>query len=382
MQLARLRIIPADVAYWIRKALVFRFVKGRLARDQHATRTHIIRLNKPEQFLAVLRLLKFLQPVDLIAHGIFIFLILYTRELDNVEVRHILFMLSIIFGSYLLFWYGIRLSGPASIILGALSLYYRAMCIFVLMYSDKLTQGNITENTVLLIIGIIMIYFFTWGPVGLVCAQRRWMTSIVLIPFIPFALFLFLWEQGRNQISVLIRVGLYDYLIKNKKVRALIFALTIGGIGGYTITFIPKHLFLYIMWAWASSSVIFVLPIIAGLFLYYFRWLLLRRWIRVALVGVNAADVVDIYRELEFGFLQLRILQYVRASGLLSDGENVEEFVSTIMEGEPLKSDVNIQIGRWTVPILFRTFLFPTYYQEKRDELYKLREDMLNERSA
>jgi hypothetical protein len=250
------------------------------------------------------------------------------------------------------------------------------------MYSDKLTQGNITENTVLLIIGIIMIYFFTWGPVGLVCAQRRWMTSIVLIPFIPFALFLFLWEQGRNQISVLIRVGLYDYLIKNKKVRALIFALTIGGIGGYTITFIPKHLFLYIMWAWASSSVIFVLPIIAGLFLYYFRWLLLRRWIRVALVGVNAADVVDIYRELEFGFLQLRILQYVRASGLLSDGENVEEFVSTIMEGEPLKSDVNIQIGRWTVPILFRTFLFPTYYQEKRDELYKLREDMLNERSA
>ncbi|NER03443.1 MAG: NACHT domain-containing protein [Okeania sp. SIO3C4] len=75
-QTARLREIPDDIAAYIRKALVTLFARDRLNKEFLATHAHLTRLDRASQYINVLRLLKWITPIDIVLHiGVFFCLI-------------------------------------------------------------------------------------------------------------------------------------------------------------------------------------------------------------------------------------------------------------------------------------------------------------------
>lgn len=75
-QTARLSQIPDDIAAGIRQALVNLFARNRLDKDFFATHAHLSRLDQASQYINILRLLKWITPIDILLHiGAFTFVI-------------------------------------------------------------------------------------------------------------------------------------------------------------------------------------------------------------------------------------------------------------------------------------------------------------------
>ena len=78
-QTARLDKIPEDIARSIRRSLVGLFATGRLGRERHATYAHLTRLPGSADFLATLRMLLWVRPIDL---GLLLILCLFMIQLN------------------------------------------------------------------------------------------------------------------------------------------------------------------------------------------------------------------------------------------------------------------------------------------------------------
>ena len=71
-QTARLSQIPDDIAADIRQALVILFARNRLNKEFFATHAHLSRLDQASRYINILRLLKWITPIDIILHiGVF-----------------------------------------------------------------------------------------------------------------------------------------------------------------------------------------------------------------------------------------------------------------------------------------------------------------------
>ncbi|ARI81800.1 MULTISPECIES: hypothetical protein [Microcystis] len=67
-QTARLSQIPDDIAADIRQALVILFARNRLNKEFFATHAHLSRLDQASRYINILRLLKWISPIDIILH--------------------------------------------------------------------------------------------------------------------------------------------------------------------------------------------------------------------------------------------------------------------------------------------------------------------------
>lgn len=85
-QVARLRKIPSDIAYWIRISLLSMNIVGGLYRDRFTTRTHLSRLDQPAAFLSVMNLVIFMPFIDNILY------IFYTITILSYPIRKINFI--------------------------------------------------------------------------------------------------------------------------------------------------------------------------------------------------------------------------------------------------------------------------------------------------
>ncbi|MCA2552614.1 MAG: NTPase (NACHT family), partial [Microcystis sp. M04BS1] len=75
-QTARLSQIPDDIAADIRQALVILFARNRLDKESFATHAHLSRLDQASRYINILRLLKWINPIDIVLHiGVFFGLI-------------------------------------------------------------------------------------------------------------------------------------------------------------------------------------------------------------------------------------------------------------------------------------------------------------------
>lgn len=74
-QTTRLNQIPDDIAQAIRRAIVELYADGRIRRERRAIHAHLARLEKPDRFTSGLRLLLWINHIDLCSHLILIFIV-------------------------------------------------------------------------------------------------------------------------------------------------------------------------------------------------------------------------------------------------------------------------------------------------------------------
>lgn len=85
-QTARLSQIPDDIAADIRQALVILFARNRLNKEFFATHAHLSRLDQASRYINILRLLKWISPIDIILHIVVFFGVIGALMLARSEL--------------------------------------------------------------------------------------------------------------------------------------------------------------------------------------------------------------------------------------------------------------------------------------------------------
>jgi hypothetical protein len=187
-QVSVLRVVHEDIATPIRRALVSLFLTGRLNRQKHATRAHLMRIGDAKPFLRVLRLLLMIWPIDRALHAAVIVLILSSYPLQKVMPAVVVAALSLI-------------SLPALLTIGRQALggvlffafFFRFTCAVVLieMVSPDVLPGAMA-------LGIVFAAA-TWAPIAVFAAQEGHFASIGWWPFFLFVPLLApLWRVPRG----------------------------------------------------------------------------------------------------------------------------------------------------------------------------------------
>jgi len=111
-QIARLAEIPPDLAYRIRATLCLMALTGRLRKEKTATYAHLLRLNRPADFLGALRLLLWFPIIDFVFHGIVLIALLAStsrqsslRQVDPfLRVTTLVSVVAIVLSYFSLYW--------------------------------------------------------------------------------------------------------------------------------------------------------------------------------------------------------------------------------------------------------------------------------------
>jgi hypothetical protein len=103
LQTARLADIPHDIAWRIRDTLINMAKSGRLADEGLATRAHVSRLNKAQEFQASLRLLEWAEPINGCIHLLGLFFLLTSGNIQSHSFA-VFALLSVLLFNALVFW--------------------------------------------------------------------------------------------------------------------------------------------------------------------------------------------------------------------------------------------------------------------------------------
>jgi len=176
-QAGTLRSIDEEIARPIRHALVKLFLDGRLFRQKHATRAHLMRLPDSASFVNVLRLLLAVVPVDVTVYVALLSIALaWKADRADVTLAALTFVLSYPLAR-LAAW------SPKAVV--AVILYFRVLSVLAL-----------TRNMPAL--AVVALPASIWSTLAVLAAAAGQCTRPVWWPFLPLFPFVYAFRNGRR----------------------------------------------------------------------------------------------------------------------------------------------------------------------------------------
>lgn len=208
-QVAHLSNITPEIAQGIRNAILKLANTGRLSREEHATKAHLKRMNRSENFLSIMQLLLWMPKIDFWLHCAFLTVCLWTffqTGLLKIEVVLGLSLLSLF--SYVGFHLGRDPSEPLFL---PISLCTRLSLIFfpfLAFLAGRLNGSSISsiERNITLATSCLFYFGFLIAPFSILAAKsglfahRRWWIFLPLWPILylfthPYSIVIFISKK-------------------------------------------------------------------------------------------------------------------------------------------------------------------------------------------
>ena len=315
-QAARLGKIPADIASWIRQALVNLAITGRLRRERHATHAHLSRLDQSSAFLSTERLLLWVPFVDLGLHTIAFFTLL-TKFIRGSPFTplHIAWIIVLI-TSHLSFRRASRPGWHFICFLIRLSFIMLFVIAVVLWYIGEI------PSTVLLN-SLLYSYAAIWAPLALLSARTGQYTHPLWWPLIPILLpLLYLVRNAR-----VVPIAILAWLRKYWKIAGISLLLTVGL--SILIENVPA-LSILIVTLEAAPVLVFIWVGLIAAVRWVQDWVRWRKWVRSHRASMTAHELLELVSQYHHRTFRNRLVRAVREQGLLIVAEDTETLVNRL----------------------------------------------------
>ncbi|MGK7894825.1 MAG: NTPase (NACHT family), partial [Xenococcus sp. (in: cyanobacteria)] len=328
-QAARLSKIPDDISADIRRALLSLFSTNRLRKEFFATYAHLSRLDQSSKYLSVLRLLQWINPIDICLHiGSLIFLLLY---LSRTFLLPISVPVAIVFIVILLWTYS------------SLRIFSSVVSSTRFSFEQRRSQGSsifidinrfMKTDSLFAVYIRLMIFPLLWSIYAVLAANTGRFTHPLWWPFFLLFPLLYFILKSKNfiKISISILGNVWTYVI--------IFGYLFFMHAVYWILENPGTIIARIVFVIYGIIVLiglFRLLIIAFIFLNnWFRdWMKLKKWIQsrpATMTAQKLLNLIDLYQNKGFS-KQLIIIS--RERNLLpanNDSENLLNELAMALE--------------------------------------------------
>lgn len=358
-QTARLSQIPDDIAADIRQALVILFARNRLNKEFFATHAHLSRLDQASRYINILRLLKWISPIDIILHigvffGVIGALMLARSELSVLfalfAVAPLLFMSHLTLRKFPYFVYAINLSS-----LYYTNLFSSSSAVFQASYTSYLRSHRKSFFLGGFPIYIRLIFFpLLWSIFAILAANTGqfthpfWWAFLLLFPVLYFII------KFRELIK---------YVISKFKVIAFVtFLCLLIFVIMFWCIYNPDSVISKILFFSYSIIVVCFIPLtVIGNFIsfissYIQDWIKWQKWLKIRPSFITAQELLNLITHYHHARFSKRLIIIIRERNSLLATEDSEQLLkelalaleSSIISNErQFKMQLKMQQRKW-----------------------------------
>lgn len=314
-QTARLSQIPDDIAADIRQALVILFARNRLNKEFFATHAHLSRLDQASRYINILRLLKWISPIDIILHIVVFFGVIGALMLARSEL--FVFIFPFLFRSHPTMLLPLK---PELLVLIAPLLFMSYLTLRKFFYYDVHPVYFLS----LFFIRIIFFPLLLWSIFAISAANTGqfthpfWWAFLLLFPVLYFII------KFRELIK---------YVISKFKVIAF-------------VTFLCLLIFVIMFWCidnpdsviskilFFSYSIIVVcfipLRVIENYISYIQDWIKWQKWLKIRPSSITAQELLNLITQYHHARFSKRLIIIIRERNSLLATEDSEQLLKEL----------------------------------------------------
>lgn len=314
-QTARLSQIPDDIAADIRQALVILFARNRLNKEFFATHAHLSRLDQASRYINILRLLKWISPIDIILHIVVFCGVIGALMLARSEL--FVFIFPFLFRSHPTMLLPLK---PELLVLIAPLLFMSYLTLRKFFYYDVHPVYFLS----LFFIRIIFFPLLLWSIFAISAANTGqfthpfWWAFLLLFPVLYFII------KFRELIK---------YVISKFKVIAFVtFLCLLIFVIMFWCIYNPDSVISKILFFSYSIIVVCFIPLrVIGNFISYIQdWIKWQKWLKIRPSSITAQELLNLITQYHHARFSKRLIIIIRERNSLLATEDSEQLLKEL----------------------------------------------------